>query len=114
MSEIKKITVSEIEFTFVNSWRKNRSGFVHETQLFKGSQKIAFNKSQYYNRTWESYEYQSSMRQAVYCALDEQKSFLVDEYKRSTGKKKLTEEQKAHLADSNPEMIVLQALLHSL
>jgi len=111
MSEIKKITVDGQEFTFVNSFRSNRSGFVHETDLFMGERHIAHNKSQYYNRTWESYTYQSSMRQCVYVGAGEHKQFLIEEYKRKTGVKKMNEQQKAAVSDPDLEMKLYAELL---
>ena len=45
--------------------KSNRSGFVHCVQVLnKYGEKLTESKTQYYNRTWESYTFQSAMRQA--------------------------------------------------
>lgn len=43
----------------------NRSGFFHRVQIMnKWGDVITDKRVQYYNRTWESYTFQSAMRQA--------------------------------------------------
>lgn len=64
MTVIKK-EINGNEYMFINSWRGNRSGFVHETQLIRNNTILGDAKIQYYNRTWESYEYQSVMKRLV-------------------------------------------------
>lgn len=43
----------------VCEWKKNRSGFKHEATLIRNRYGQVSVKCQYYNRTWESYEYES-------------------------------------------------------
>lgn len=90
MTIIKK-EINGNEYTFINSFRGNRSGFVHETQLFKNNNPIGDAKVQYYNRTWESYEYQSVMKRCVYelMELAEQKFF--NAWKNERNIKRLTQ-----------------------
>lgn len=59
--DIRREIINGKEYMFVNSFRGNRSGFVHETELFCNDFLIGRNKIQYYNRTWERYTYQSVM-----------------------------------------------------
>ena len=68
--EIVKKTINGNEYEFVNSFRDNRSGFVHETKLFCNGYYKGENKIQYYNRTWENYTYQSVMKGLVYSLIE--------------------------------------------
>lgn len=62
------------DYTFICRWRSNRSGFVHEVELFNiNDYCLSTAKAQYYNRTWERYEYQSCMQSAVQNAMDNRK-----------------------------------------
>lgn len=91
MSSITRKSINNNEYMFINNSRGNRSGFVHETQLFKNGQPIGENKIQYYNRTWENYQFQSVMRGIVYALIDEAKESFKNAWKDSHGIKRLTE-----------------------
>ena len=45
----------------VNEWDKTRSGFKHTSHLFINNHEVGKVKENYYNRTWESYTYESVM-----------------------------------------------------
>ena len=55
---------------FKNSYGKTRSGFYHKTELYIDSKFILECKLSYLNRTWESYPYQSVMKQVLYNAIE--------------------------------------------
>lgn len=110
MSITKKV-INNNEYMFVNSWRGNRSGFVHETQLYKNDNLIAENKAQYYNRTWECYEYQSVMRGAVHALIAEAKEAHKNAYKQAHNIKRLTETKRAEMQadfENNPPVWVAE------
>ena len=82
-------------FQFVNNWRGNRSGFVHETTLFDNyGRQLATNKCQYYNRTWECYEYQSVMRGCIYDLIETKKQQFITRCKEEKGIKRLVKAEK--------------------
>ena len=64
MSMTKK-TVNGIEYTFFNSSYGNRSGFVHESELYRDGKPMGGARIQYYNRTWECYQFQTVMAKIV-------------------------------------------------
>ena len=112
MDMIKK-NVGNAEFTFVLNSRSNRSGFVHECELFCGYKKISSSKAQYYNRTWEAYRYQTVMLNAVYHAIDDARADIIDEQKRLNGWNKLTNNRRAYIKkimDDNDGIKVLREL----
>lgn len=81
-------------FKFVNNWRGNRSGFVHETTLFDGVRQIGEYKCQYYNRTWECYTYQSVMKNCVCNLIEKLQDETIKEYKIQNNIKRLKAEIK--------------------
>lgn len=92
--EILKKEINGVEYEFVNSSRGNRSGFVHETKLFKDGRLLAENKCQYYNRTWECYRYQSVMKGLIYRLINSCEEKFKNEWKDSHNVKRLTEAKK--------------------
>lgn len=93
MREITKI-INGNEYIFINSYRKNRSGFVHESELKKNGQNIGKNKCQYYNRTWEVYTYQTVMQGIVYNLMKEFTESFKDLWKEKHGFKRLNSDRR--------------------
>lgn len=111
MSSIVKKEINGHEYMFVNTSRGNRSGFVHETELFKdGIYRIGTNKCQYYNRTWECYTYQSVMKGLVYDLMREVKEAWEHNWKNEHEVKRLTATKKElmekEFVENTPEKYV--------
>jgi hypothetical protein len=49
----------------VADWGKTRNGFKHEATILKNGNQVGFAKVNYLNRTWESYEYQTAISDAI-------------------------------------------------
>lgn len=96
MSITKKV-INNNEYTFINSSRGNRSGFVHETKLYKNDRLIGENKVQYYNRTWESYTYQTVMKGAVRILLDDGFESFKANWKLQHDVKRLTKAKESEM-----------------
>lgn len=97
MASITKKSINGVEYMFINSGRSNRSGFVHETELFRNDRLINRNKVQYYNRTWECYIFQSVMKGCVYQLINEAKENFVTAWKNANGIKRLTARKKEQM-----------------
>ena len=93
--EIRKITVNGNEYEFVNESRNTRSGFAHDTTLFKGYYSIAKNSCHYLNRTWECYRYQTVMQYCVRNLIDSKYEDFITDYKAERNIKRLTAEKRA-------------------
>lgn len=87
---ITKKTINGNEYTFVNHSRGNRSGFVHETELYKNGVQWGAYRIQYYNRTWECYQFQSVMRGAIRNVIDEEFERFKANWKSVNNVKRLT------------------------
>ena len=73
--KIKKLENMKHEFQFVNEWGRTRNGFYHKSTLFMlydngGSCDVNTAKVNYLNRTWESYNFQTSMQRCVLDFID--------------------------------------------
>ena len=96
---ISKKTVNGNEYEFVNSFRGNRSGFVHETTLFRNGRYEGETKIQYYNRTWECYTYQSVMKRLVHGLIEECEKAFQNAWKAEHNVKRLTEAKKKEMCE---------------
>lgn len=67
--------VNGVKFTFVcESWR-DRNSWGHKVTLYKNDTfKIGRAKIRYYNRTWECYQYQNTIKSVIYNAIEEIKA----------------------------------------
>lgn len=59
-----KQAIHTVNFSAYCAVYDNRSGFVHECDIFYDGGQV-YAKSQYYNRTWESYEFESVINKAI-------------------------------------------------
>lgn len=92
--ETRTIKVNEKDFTFINAYHKNRSGFTHDCELHIGYQRFDCH-AQYYNRTWESYTYQSVMVGALYNYKEYVEKHLKERFLADKGYKRMTPQLKA-------------------
>lgn len=98
--ELRKIIINNNEYLFTNEFASNRMGFRHITRLFKNDYEIGKYSCQYYNRTWESYDYQSVMRGCINDIIDKALKLFISEYKEKNNVTRLTKE-KRELVEKN-------------
>ena len=55
---------------FLNNYGATRNGFYHKSKLYLNGELLSEARASYLNRTWESYRYQSVMKQAVRNAIE--------------------------------------------
>ena len=87
---IKKITVNNTEYQFINDSRNTRSGFAHDTALFKNDVMIGKASAHYLNRTWESYRYQTVMIVCISDVINDKYNEFIADFKRANGISRLT------------------------
>lgn len=113
MEIIKKI-INNNTYTFVcETWTTARA-WGHSVTMFRNNIEYTFRQIRYYNRTWESYEYQSCMLKCVNSIIDEEKEFIFNEYKQKHNKKRLTQEQKDELTNNSKIIQELKELKKAL
>lgn len=113
MNTVKR-TIQGKEFLFVNQYGSNRSGFYHDTTLLRNGWEEAHYRAQYYNRTWEEYMYQSSMKQAVRNRMDEIKSEIISDHKKELGISRVKQSTKDSLWAASDELKLYRELYESL
>jgi len=90
----KSFTIGDATFTFENRREKTSCGFRHVSRLLMDGIFVSSASVSYYNRTWESYEFQSAMLRAVDNYIEEIKSGALDAHKHNTGKNRLKQAEK--------------------
>lgn len=79
--EIKRYKIGENEFEFVcESWSNSRA-WGHKVTLLKNGIEWAENKVRYYNRTWETFQYQTCMLGAIRTEMDKIIDNGINDYK---------------------------------
>lgn len=87
---------------FGQSWQTHQS-WGHNAYILKNGEEIGRNRVRYYNRTWESYQYQTAGEGAVSNAKEELQREIFDTYRWRTGKTRIAAETKAELLAKSPE-----------
>jgi hypothetical protein len=88
-----------MKIEFKNSARNTRSGFAHDTQMFINDQLEQTSTCHYLNRTWESYAFQSVMKQAIYLRIEQERAKLVNEWKATKNKQRIPKAVKESLTN---------------
>lgn len=79
--EIRTKVINGNKWQFVNESWSTSNAWGHRTNVFKNGLEIEEHKSRYYNRTWESYTFQSCMFGAISEIEYKEKMRFVDNYK---------------------------------
>lgn len=92
--------INDIKFSFAcESWR-TRNSWGHEVTLYKNDiLKIGYTRIRYYNRTWESYEYQSAIKNVIYNAIQERKAVVKEAFLTLHNYKILTKKRAAEFTE---------------
>jgi uncharacterized protein YjgD (DUF1641 family) len=88
-----------MKIEFKNSARNTRGGFEHDTQMFINERLEQEASMHYINRTWESYDFQSVMKQAIHLRIEEERNKLVREYKEANNKQRISKDVKESLTN---------------
>ena len=89
---MKKLTlkIGNDDFTFVNDSESTRYGLRHICVMFINDYHRTTIHHSYYNRTWETYTYQTVMLEAIQEVMDEIYEKELSYYKEHNGIKRLT------------------------
>ena len=96
--EIKKIICkSGNEYNIVNEYWETSNAWGHKSTLIAFWGEVESHKVRYYNRTWESYTYQSCMGQLLANILEREQKSYITEYKEKNGISRLLADKKAEV-----------------
>lgn len=79
--EIRKVNFKGREYQIINESWSNSYAWGHKSTLLRNGVELASTKVRYYNRTWECYQYQTSMYRVVNQYLDEIEREYINNYK---------------------------------
>ena len=96
--EIKKIICkSGREYSIVNEYWETSHAWGHKSTLVAQCGEVESRKVRYYNRTWESYKYQTCMSGLLDSILENDFKNYITREKENNGIARLTKEKKAEL-----------------
>ena len=96
--EIKKIICkSGNEYNIVNEYWETSRAWGHKSTLIAPWGEVESYKVRYYNRTWESYRYQSCMGQLLSNILESNQKSYITEYKEKGNISRLLADKKAEV-----------------
>lgn len=95
--ETKIIETSNYSYLFVNQTRSDRYGFTHVSTVMRNNYEISEGKARWINRTWEYYRYETSMKNAVYNLIEEQKEALKYRFKVKNNISRITAKRREEL-----------------
>lgn len=78
-----------------------RYGFKHVANLFVNGSFVETATIQYYNRTWECYQYQTAKKAVIRRYIDRLTAAAIDAYKAQTGRKRLNADTKKQIAGAS-------------
>ena len=92
--------INGVKFTLVcESWR-TRNSWGHEVTLYKNDTfKVGSTKIRYYNRTWESYQYQSAIKAVIFETIERIKAAAKIAFKELHHYKVLTKKRAAEFIE---------------
>lgn len=100
MADIIVKKIGENEYTFECKSVRQGQGFAHKVILRKNGIEIERNSVQYYNRTWESYQYQTAMLGCVQKIKDRILNRAIDMWRERSGKTRIAKQQKEAVLES--------------
>ena len=109
-NEVERFGNDMESWAIINEWGNTRNGFKHISTLLHYGNEVAKNNTCYLNRTWESYTYQTSMKNVVACYVREIKNRIVDNYKNENNVARLTKNHKANIEKLIADNVTLQQL----
>lgn len=99
--EIIKRTINNNNYTFIcETWETSRA-WGHKVTLFRNDSEYTTQKITYYNRTWESYRYQTCIFKCIEAIIDEEFTYLIDTYKENTNRQRLSQKEKDEIKNNS-------------
>ena len=90
---------------------ETRNGWGHTAYLMKDGEEVNRARVRYYNRTWESYRFQSAGLSAVDNEMKAAEQRAFEDYRRRTGRSRLTDAMKEEARRGCGELKALKKVL---
>lgn len=112
--EHKELTINGTRYEFLLDARNTQYGFKHICELVINGYHAQTATAYYYNRTWESYRFQSVMRKAVYEELQYIEDNIKMQFMEENGYKRMSKNRQLALdciTEDNATIQELQTVL---
>lgn len=110
--EIRKLLNGKYEF--INESKGNRQGFYHRVVLHKNicetHIELADKKVQYYNRTWECYQFQTAMQSCIRDLIKDKETRFLNLCKEKYNIKRLTQAKREQALKTFEELEEIKEL----
>lgn len=114
MEQLFKLNINGSDYVIMaEAWQRS-GAWGHKAYLLQNGHEISRASIRYYNRTWESYRYQTAAKSAVSKALEEEARRLLEAFKARTGRQRLTKRSKEIILHESPEYRALLGLSEAL
>lgn len=107
-------TIGGKTYKFNCSYRAGRGCFYHDVILSDSTGMISAYKIKYLNRTWEAWTYKTACRGSVRVLLDRARLQVLNEYRQTTGFKRLSQDRKRAVLACSGRVQNLEKLYNSL
>lgn len=114
MSKQIEYVIGSRKYSFYNRFGKCRDGFNHFTEVFLNGNSVYETKCHYINRTWESYDYQTVMMNAVRGLRSNEEVAVLYREGEKTGRKRWSKEEKVELFNKSEMIAEFNVLLEAL
>ena len=101
---IRKINTEKHEYIFTCYVYDNSRSWGHDCILNRDGYQIGHNRIRYYNRTWESYQFQSVMMGLIYDLIEQEKQTALNDWKERTGRKRSTKKEKEKIYSESQQV----------
>lgn len=109
--EILKKKINKNNYQFNCRTFDNRNNWGHKVQFIVNNRRVAENKVIYYNRTWESFQYQSCINGAINLYYNELLNDYINNYKSDNNITRLKKEIKEQLQKDFNKLENIKSLL---
>lgn len=90
MEDVKRFEINGREFAFLCDSYSTRNGFAHRAKMFENWRKTGEAKRFYLNRTWECWDFQSVILDAISNAMSDVADDVKEDIKARNGWDKIT------------------------
>lgn len=97
-------------FEFRCATFENPKSWGHYVELWNNGEKLAAEKIYYYNRTWESYTYQTAMRRVMGRYKDSRFEALCDDWKKAHNVSRFPKGMRKKLEESFDELPICKVI----
>ena len=109
--EILSKKVNKVSYQINCRTFETRYNWGHKVQLIVNNRIVSENKIVYYNRTWESFQYQSCITGAINLYYNDLFNNYITQYKEENDKKRLTQTEKEQLIKDFKKLDNVKSLL---